>query len=267
MFLSKKVDREKSQIAIVRFLKSYELLSMLLVTIMVFMWGSAIAQSPHKNLRDGDGSYYRKEYLKAEEEYRKALEKDEKSINGNHNLGNSLYRQERYEEAAKYFESAALQSTNDEEKAMSYHNLGNAYLSQLAGAANTEQTSEALNKSIDAYKEALKLKPDENSTKYNLAYAQKLYQQMKQQQQQPKNEGEGNPPPKEDNQENPSSGGGGEEQDNKDKEQPKPNPNQGESMTKEEAERLIKIMEEEERKVQEKMNKKNKQPNPSGKDW
>lgn len=245
----------------------YKGLFLFLLSIMVTpIW----SQSNHKNLREGDKSYYQKEYLKAEENYRKALEKDAVSVNGNHNLGNSLYNQKRYEEAAKYFESAALQAADKTEKAMSYHNLGNAYLSQLGGVGNQEEAQKFLNKSIDSYKQSLKLNPQDKSTKYNLAYAQKLQEQMAQQpqQQQPQQsqENEGNPPPQPE--ENPSSSDESQNQP-PEKEQPKPEPqpSSDDNMTKEEAERLIKIMEEEERKVQQRMNKKGKKNSPSGKDW
>lgn len=224
-------------------------------------------QSNHKNLRQGDKNYYQKDYLEAEEEYRKALQKNEKSVNANHNLGNSLYNQERYDEAAKHFESAALEATTDNEKAMSYHNLGNSYLSQMNAIGSPEQGQEVLQKSMDAYKQSLKHNPKDDATRYNLAFAQKLYQQFQQQQQQQQQQ-QNQEEQQQQQQQNPSSGGDdGDNQQNEDKEQPKPQPNQGESMTKEEAERLIKIMEEEERKVQEKMNKKKQQPNPNGKDW
>jgi tetratricopeptide (TPR) repeat protein len=227
------------------------------------------SQSNHKNLREGDKNYYQQEYLKAEENYRKALEKDAASINGNHNLGNALYNQERFEEAAKYYESAALQAKDKNEKSMSYHNLGNSYLSQLTGVGNPEQAQELLNKSVEAYKQSLKLNPKDEATKYNLAYAQKLQQEMAKQPQQPQpqKDNQDNPPPQ--SQDNPS-----EDDNNKEKQPPKdePKPDEpqqksNENMTKEEAERLIKIMEEEERKVQERMNKKGQKANPSRKDW
>lgn len=227
------------------------------------------SQSNHKNLREGDKSYYQQEYLKAEENYRKALEKDAASINGNHNLGNALYNQERYEEAAKYFESAALQANDKGRKSMSYHNLGNSYLSQLTGVGNPEQGQELLNKSVEAYKQSLKLNPKDEATKYNLAYAQKLQQEIAKQPQQtqPQKDNQGNSPPQPQNKP-PKEDGNEAQQPPKDK--PKPNEQQqkpNENMTKEEAERLLEIMEEEEQKTQERMNNKGQTNNTNKKDW
>lgn len=236
------------------------------VFFLLIISTATYGQSNHKNLREGDRNYYQKNYLDAEEDYRKALQKDEKSVNANHNLGNSLYNQERYEEAAKYFESAALEATSDTEKAMSYHNLGNSYLSQMSGITNPEKGQDVLQKSVEAYKQGLKHNPKDDATRYNLAYAQKLYQQFLQEQQKQQQQ-EQQQQQQNESQDNQSSSDEGENQQNKDNQQPTPNPSKGENMTKEEAERLIKIMEEEERKVQEKMNKKKQRPNPKGKDW
>lgn len=238
--------------------------------LMLMVTTVSWSQSNHKNLRQGDKSYYQQEYLKAEENYRKALEKDAASVNGNHNLGNALYNQERFEEAAKYFESAALQANEHSKKAMSYHNLGNSYLSQLGGIGNPEQAQELLNKSVDAYKQALKLNPKDEATKYNLAYAQKLQQEMAKQPQrkQQQQDNQGNPPPQQPQDDSSPGDDNQEKQPPKEEQKPdEPQQKPNENMTKEEAERLIKIMEEEERKVQERMNKKSQKGNPSGKDW
>ncbi|MDE7149687.1 MAG: tetratricopeptide repeat protein [Bacteroidales bacterium] len=58
------------------------------------------------------------------------------------------------------------------ERAHAAHNLGNAYM-------QTEAYAEA----VDAYKQALRQRPEDADSKYNLAYAQKLLQQQQQQQQ------------------------------------------------------------------------------------
>ena len=221
-------------------------------------------QSPHKNLRKGDKYYFQKNYSQAEEEYRKALQNDEKSVSANHNLGNSLYQQKRFDEAAKYFESAALASTSEDKKAKSYHNLGNAYLSQMSTVETPAQGQEVLQKSIDAFKQSLKHNPNDDATRYNLAYAQHLFrQQQQQQQQQEQKEQEGSQG--QENPSTPSSEGGNNEQ-KENKKEPKPKPTE-QIMSKSEAERLIQIMEEQERRVQEKMNRKQQQTNPTGKDW
>ena len=44
------------------------------------------------------------------------------------NMANSLYKQKKYEEAGKIFNSIAEKSEDNIQKAQAYHNLGNSYL-------------------------------------------------------------------------------------------------------------------------------------------
>lgn len=233
---------------------------------------SVFSQTIHKHLRYGDEHYYKESFSESEESYRKALQKDTNSVNANYNLGNVLYKQERFDEAANYYAEALENTENEEQKAKAYHNLGNANLSQLPSINDPQQQQKMLNDGIEAYKNALKINPDDNSTKYNLAYAQRLLSQMQQnpppqpQQGESQNEEEQNQsqePQNNENKENKKQQPPKQKEENKkQEEQPKPG-----EMSKKEAERLLKIMEEEERKVQSKINKEKGKANPSSKDW
>ncbi len=132
---------------------------------------TANAQSGHRYLRKGDKQYEEKSYSQAEENYRKALEK-KPSDKGTYNLGNAIYQQKRYDDAARQYEEAAQKAKTPEVKAYAFHNQGNAYFEQ-----------KDYEKSVEAYKNALRLNPSDVSTKLNLALAQKRLQQMQQQQQ------------------------------------------------------------------------------------
>ena len=71
-----------------------------------------------------------------------------------------------------FFESLKDNARNDEELANINHNLGNSLLKE-----------NKIDLAIEAYKTSLRINPNDEDTRYNLAYAQK----MKQQQQQIKN--------------------------------------------------------------------------------
>jgi Ca-activated chloride channel family protein len=131
------------------------------------------AQSERSLIREGNSKYERQSYTDAEINYRKAIEKNRDIPQGSYNLGDALYKQERYNEAVEQFSGALAQAKDPATKAKAYHNLGNALLQ-----------AKKLPESIEAYKEALKLNPKDFDTKYNLAYAQALIQQQQQQQQQ-----------------------------------------------------------------------------------
>jgi len=219
------------------------------------------AQSAHRFLRKGDSEYKEQEFQDAEENYRKALIK-KNSAQGAYNLGNSIYSQDRYEEAAKQYEEALVSSSNNQLKALTYHNLGNTYFQQ----GDYE-------KSIDAYKNALRLNPQDMETKYNLALAQNRFQaqqpppqdQNQQQDQQSQQQDDKNQP--NDQNQQPQNQPQPNEQNSNQENQPQREQTDAKDLTKEEARQLLEIMEEEERKVQEKIRKAHSKPPKSGKDW
>lgn len=218
--------------------------------------------SQHQYLRRGDRDYKDQDYAAAEIDYRKALEK-RSNARGAYNLGNAIYQQERYDEAVRQYEEVANQASDNATKAAAYHNLGNAYFHQ-----------QDYQKSIEAYKNALRLQPQDMETKYNLALAQrqqqeqeKQEQQQQQQQQQQKKEDEQQQQQQQQQQ-----------QDQQQQQNPSENQSQADDrqaqaqtepsdLSKEEARRLLEIMEREERKVQEKMRKAESRPTKSAKDW
>jgi tetratricopeptide (TPR) repeat protein len=134
---------------------------------------SAFAQTDKKLIREGNKSYDNKKYSDAEVAYKKSLSKNQKSYEGNFNLGDAYYKQGKYDEAAKQFDQLKSQKTDKKTEAAALHNLGNTLLQ-----------NKKYQESIDAYKEALKLNPADEDTRYNLAYAQAMLKQQQQQQQQ-----------------------------------------------------------------------------------
>jgi Ca-activated chloride channel family protein len=129
------------------------------------------AQSERKLIRDGNKLYKEKKFTDAEVEYKKSLNKNKESATGKFNLGDAYYKQGKFDDAAQLFQPlAADKNLSDEQKEKAFHNLGNSYLQ-----------SKKYDESINAYKNALKLNPKDNDTRYNLAYAQSMLQQQQEQ--------------------------------------------------------------------------------------
>ena len=128
-------------------------------------------------VREGNRQYNAEKPVDAERSYRKALDVDDKSNLAAFNLGNAMYRQQKYEEAGIEYKKVASEMTNKMDKAQAYHNLGNSYLQQ-----------QKLKESIEAYKQALRNNPNDMDTKYNLSYAMNLLKEQEQQQQQNKSQ-------------------------------------------------------------------------------
>ena len=132
---------------------------------------SSFAQSDKKLIRDGNKLFKEKKYSDAEVAYKKSLNKNQKSYEGNFNLGDAYYKQGKFDEAAKQFENLKSQKANDKNQAAAWHNLGNTLLQ-----------NKKYEESIEAFKQSLKLNPKDNDTRYNLAYAQSMLRQQQQNQ-------------------------------------------------------------------------------------
>ena len=143
------------------------------------------AQSEKSLLRTGNEHYNNKEFGEAEINYRKSINKNDK---GNleiaaFNLGDALYQQERYAEAADQFAQATVELQTRADKAKAFHNLGNAYLKALL-SGQEKKGEQFLEKSIEAFKNALRHNPMDEASKHNLAYVKNLKKQQQGQQQQ-----------------------------------------------------------------------------------
>jgi Ca-activated chloride channel homolog len=125
----------------------------------------------HENLVKGDNQYEKKEYKKAEEHYRKAIEKDPEKDNATYNLGNSVYQQGRYDQAIDLYERAAKNAKTNDDKADAYYNLG-----------NTQYKKNDYQKAVDNYREGLRLRPQDPDLKQNLRLATEKLKQQKEQQ-------------------------------------------------------------------------------------
>jgi Ca-activated chloride channel family protein len=102
-------------------------------------------------------------FVEGEAEYRKAIAINPKSETAKYNLGNAYYNKEKNDEAMSRFEQAASVATAKGDKHGAYHNLGNTYM-------NAKKYQDA----VDAYKNALRNNPNDDETRYNLALAKDM---------------------------------------------------------------------------------------------
>lgn len=141
--------------------------------IFLLLFTAPMFADEHKtHIREGNKLYKQKKYNDAEIEYMKANENKNTNI-GEFNIADALYKQGKYKEAAEKFENLTASDLSDDELASIYHNLGNSYLQ-----------NKEYEKSIDAYKDALKRNSDDPDSRYNLEYAKQMLQKQQQQQQQ-----------------------------------------------------------------------------------
>ena len=150
-------------------MKWLTLFLILLMPLMLF------SQSADKKVKEGNKQYEDKRFNDAEISYRKSLEIDPKSYRGKYNLGDAQYKQKKYEESAQHFLDITGRNLDKETTAKAYHNLGNSLLQE-----------NKFQESMEAYKAALRNNPGDLDTKYNLEYARRRFIQQQQQQQQNK---------------------------------------------------------------------------------
>ena len=198
------------------------------------------AQSERKHIRQGNHEYQRGQFEEAEVLYRKANEINRRLPETFFNIGTALYKQEKFEDAANQFTANIAMNEDIEKKAAGLYNLGNSYLQ--AGK---------FNESIEAYKESLRLQPNNFEAKYNLAYAQDLLQEQEEQQQDDNNQDNQN------NQENDSSDNSQDQQNQDSQYQNNEERNQQQqeqpSISREDAERILNSLANEDREVQERV--------------
>jgi Ca-activated chloride channel homolog len=197
------------------------------------------AQKEVKSLREGNKKYESGDYKGAEISYRKSLETKNDYYKGQFNLGDAMYRQKNYEEAAGIFQNLAKTEGMDKYVvSKSYHNLGNSLLQQ-----------KKYQESIDAYKNALKANPRDMDTKYNLEYARKMMVQQQQQQQQQQQKQD----QKQDQQQQQQQQKQDQKQDQQQQQQ------QQNQISKEDAERMLNALRNQEQKTREKLKEEEQQ--------
>ena len=204
-------------------------------------------QSDFRSLvREGNKQYEAEKAADAEKSYRRALDVDEKSNTTTFNLGNAMYRQQKFDEAVREFEKAASGTTDKTDKARAYHNLGNSYLQQ-----------QKLKESVEAYKQALRNNPNDADTKYNLSYALNLLKQQEQQQNQDNQKNKDNQDQQNQKQDNQDQQDQNQQQDQQDqKKDEKQQQQQQQQISREDAQRLLEAIAQEEKELQEKLQKK-----------
>lgn len=235
------------------------------IALLLTLHFSAVAQKEEKGesmknartfIRKGNASYQNNNFEKAELNYRKAIALNAKSKAANFNLGNTLYNQQKFQESIDFYDKCVEKGEDKLAKARVYHNMGNAYF-------QANQLTEA----IQAYENALKLHPGDLDTKFNLAMAKKQQKnkggggQNNQKQNQDKKD-------KKDNKDE-NKGGGGSPKPQEKPEDPKPEKLDGKSMTKEQAQRLLEALKNQEQNTQNKMEAKKPKPETKKgeKDW
>ena len=220
--------------------KKFYILSLLLMASAVQVF--AQQKTDRDYLRSGNKLYNDSLFIKAEVDYRKALEINPKSTDAMFNLANALLMQQKAKEAMEQYESVSKIEKDKDKLAQIYHNMGVIL-----------QSAKQLPQCIEAYKESLRNNPKDNETRYNLALAQK---QLKDQQQNQQNQDQQQQQQeqKEDKQDQNKDQQEQEQKDQQQQNQQQQQQNKNE-MSKENAQQLLNAVMQDEKNVQDKVKK------------
>ena len=230
-------------------MKSYnnmKYLKLIIVVLLSLRGVGGYAQEKDKSLPSGNEQFASNKFVDAEADYRISASKFKKKAIANYNLGNAIYKQNQNGEAKLAFAKAGKKAKLYSEKHNAYHNLGNALM-------NEKKYDEA----VEAYKNALRANPEDEETRYNYALAKKMDKEH------PNKDKDKKKDKKED------------KKDDK-KEGDKPKPDEGKpdkpkeqpgKISEERIKNMMDAVNNEEKRVQEKVKKKQGKPLQTDKDW
>ena len=224
--------------------------------VMLLLPFSLFAQKNERSyLRSGNKLYKDSLFIKAEVDYRKALESNPNSTEAIYNLGNSLSQQQKFQDAMEQYQAAAKIEKDKMKLSEIYHNMGVLL-----------QAGKQYPQCIEAYKQALRNNPKDDETRYNLALAQKMLKGQQQEQQNQDNQEHQQQEKEQEQQQQEQEKQPQEEQQNP-QQQPQ-QPQDENKMSKENAEQLLNAAMQDERETQEKVKKQQRiQGRKLDKDW
>jgi Ca-activated chloride channel homolog len=196
------------------------------IVLLIISW-SLFAQAENKTIAAGNNYYRQQQYDKAQSSYEQALHNAPNNKIAKFNLANSLIKQNNQTEAEKFLSELNVQENDPAIRSKAIYNQGVIFTQQ-----------KKLEQSIESYKAALRLDPNDKEARENL---QKALLELKKK----------NPPKKQEEKKKK------EEQ----KQQPKP------KISPREAEQQLKLLEQKEKQVQERLQKNSRTGNSLPKDW
>ena len=238
----------------------------------------AIDKESNNLTLDGNIEFAENNLVEAESLYRKSISKDSLNLKAVYNMGNSFYKNELKDEAINQYRSSIKKTTDKDLLHKSFHNHGNVFMQ-----------NEDYQNAVDSFKKALLNKPSDDETRYNYVLAKELLKNQQKNNKKDDKDKKNDKDKKEDKEkknyknkkdnkdkkddknkkddkkeEEKKDNKSEKKNDNKENNNPKPN-----KISPEQLKNLLKAMDNEEKKVQNKVNKNKVKGSPikNKKDW
>lgn len=234
-------------------------------------------------VRQGNKAYQEQRYEVAAEHYKAAEKENPSSKEASFNLANTYYKQHLWDEALQEYQRyITLENESPEKLSAAWANMGNTFLKKKAEESSKAKTTpqqgaegqrqeDNLKLTMEAYKNALRLNPNDEEVRYNLAVVQKMIQDQQggggsqdKDKEQDKND------KKEEQEKQDQQNENKQDEQKQEKEQPREN-----QMSQQSMEQILQAIEQEERATQERVQKamgeerkrKNSDNKRQNKDW
>ena len=236
-------------------MKQFILYSLLLFAVVGF------GQEKDKVLPKANAEFADKKFTAAEADYRVSQSNNPKKAISTYNLGNAIYRQNQIEEARFSYSRAIKNATIRPEKHQAFHNLGNTYMKEKNYSA-----------AVEAYKNALRNNPEDEQTRYNFALAKKMLKDNPPKKDDKKDKKKDDKKDKKDDKgdkdKDKKEGDGKDKKDQNKGQNGKPKPEKA-GISKQRVQNLLDAVNNEEKKIQDRVNAKKVQGKPvqTDKDW
>ena len=189
------------------------------ILLCFFSFGFSQEAKVINHIFNGNEKAQEEEYIEAEKAYREALSLAPEKAKALFNLGNTHFLDKKYQEASQRFFQTQKFATSKEDKHKAFHNMGNVYMQE-----------KDYQKAVEAYKSALRNNSSDEETRYNYALAKELLEKEKppeeQEQDDKKDQNEQQDKDKKDQNEEDKDQEG--EEENKDEKNPNKEDNKGE---------------------------------------
>ena len=236
----------------------------LILYSLLFFTLAIAAQSEDANLPKGNEEFVAKKFTDAEANYRVSESNNPKKAINSYNLGNAIYKQNQPSEALFSYARAIENATTRPDKHKAFHNIGNVFMKEknYSGA-------------VEAFKNALRNDPSDEESRYNYALAKKMLKEnppkkddKKDKKDDKKDKKDEKKDEKKEDKEKKDDKKKEEGKDPKDKKEGQPKPEPG-GISKERLQNLLDAVNNEEKKVQDKINGQKVKGTPvkTEKDW
>lgn len=251
-----------------------------IILLALFATNLSAQKAVRKSIRKGNKAFKEQRYSAAESDYSTALKGDASSKEASFNLANTYYKQKKYDDAInEYKHYLTIENNSPEKMSAAWNNMGNTYLkketlARTVGEQQGVQDQEAnyLKMSMESYKKALRLNPQDDETRENLAIVQKMIKDQEDKKEDKQDNKQDNKQDKEDKNKKEDKK---EDSKNDKNDGQKEKPQDQNQMSEDNIEQILKAIEQDERETQKRVNQmkaeerknKNEDNRRQNKDW